>query len=196
MRHHVAAAALALAPMPHGRHALTPPPHHRPAAGPQCAVDKLPTDLRAFALTQEGPHDAAILSAALTHGLDAWVLKALLGVESREVATATNHRSGATGIAQFTAGGRWAVSRLQGRAFTRQDALRPASAIDGAARLLRHHLDECGTLRGALGAYGRGRCGGLRHYVARIIQQANRLRLEAGLPPIREPQTPRTRRES
>lgn len=150
-----------------------------------------PLPVRAFALTQDGQHDSHVLAAAVAWQLDPFILKGLLVHESGMRPDAVNPRTGATGIAQMTCGGRAAVTRLRrargASAFTRADALVPARAIPAAARLLAHHVRECGTTARALTAYNRGRCGAPSGFVRQVYRQANRLRTSAGLPPLRLP---------
>ena len=117
------------------------------------------------------------------------MLAALLQVESGWQAWRENPRTGAAGIAQFMPSGRQAVMtirRLRGapRPFTQAHALDPHQAIPAAAELLVYLQDRCGTLDRALGAYNSGRCGGVRGFRARVWHWTNRLRTQAGLPPL------------
>jgi soluble lytic murein transglycosylase-like protein len=123
------------------------------------------SDPRVLAFSAHPRHafDPLIAQAAVQHGLDPFVLRALLVVESRLDPVARNRRSGALGLAQLTPGGRAAVARLRaarglpGR-FTAADALDPCQAVFAAAEVLAHQVARCGSLARGLEAYNTGAC--------------------------------------
>ena len=153
----------------------------------------------AFQATQRGALDPLILNSAAQWGLDPFLLKGLLLVESGLLPTITNPRSGAVGIAQFVPSGRWAVTRIRrlrdprAAVFTTAMALDPHQAIPAAAELMAYLIAQYGRDRG-LNAYNTGKP--LQHtttFLLSVIRQANRLRTAAGLWPLPAPQ-PRRRR--
>jgi soluble lytic murein transglycosylase-like protein len=171
-----------------------------PASAPAEAIE-----LRVFRHTQQERFDPVILDAAIRWRHDPFLLKGLLYTESRLRHDIVNPRTGAAGIAQFTASGRHAVALLR-RArgakgpFTQANALDPVDAIDAAAEVLAYLRDQYG-LDGALAAYNAGPGAGsavLRrgYWAARdrvggfllvVLRHTNRLRTEAGLPPLAPP---------
>jgi hypothetical protein len=111
---------------------------------------------------------AALVDQAAAHGLPVELVTAMTLRESSGAQTAVGRR-GEIGLMQVHPG--TAVS-------WRCHLGTPAEQIDCGCRVLAHHLTRCGTLRGALAAYGSrfGKCkpkpGGR---VARMV--ANRMRL-------------------
>ncbi len=97
--------------------------------------------------------DAMFASATQRYGLPAGLLKAVAQAESGFDPTAQSH-AGAQGLMQLMPG----TARELG-----VNALDPAQAVDGAARLLRRHLDSFGSLPLALAAYNAGP-GAVRKY--------------------------------
>lgn len=164
---------------------------------PQALAQPDPPELRAFRLAHDTELDREIARAAVAWALDPWLLKALLQVESRMSPRAVNRRTDAVGIAQLTRGGRAAVSNLRRRRgappLTRAQALDPAEAIPAAAELLEHLVELCGDEYRGLGAYGSGTCGRARGFVLTVVRVANRMRIEAGLPPLPGPNRARAR---
>lgn len=138
---------------------------------------------RAYLEHYRQPIHATILLSAVTDGLDPFVLHALLYVESGLSPSARNRVTGALGIAQFTRGGRAAVSRLQGRTFTAAMALEPHTAVRAASRFLRHLTHYCGGISYALAAYNSGKCRGRRVFIRAVLGKAAELRARAGLHP-------------
>jgi soluble lytic murein transglycosylase-like protein len=122
-------------------------------------------------------------AAEQRHGLPRHLIDAILHAESRGNPKARNRKSGAAGVAQFTAGGRRAVERLrrargaQSWRFTLADAMDPVVAIYAAAELLAGLVDHCGSLVRALGAYATGQCSRGAAYARRILRYAEWLRL-------------------
>jgi cell wall-associated NlpC family hydrolase len=111
--------------------------------------------LAAFAgpLPAGTPYAAEFRNAEARTGVPARVLAALAKVESGYRADAVSP-VGARGLMQFMRG----TARELG-----VDPLDPASAIDGAARLLKRHVKEFGSLELALAAYNAGQ-GSVRKY--------------------------------
>ena len=156
-----AAAAPAAAP-------ATSPPLIRPASGPAVpaasAAAAPPARLVPALAAHAGalgpvPYAEHFRAAEQEHGVPARVLAALAQVESGFRPDATSS-AGARGIMQFMPG----TARWLG-----VDPLDPASAIDGAARLLKRHVGEFGSLPLALAAYNAGegavrRAGGIPPY--------------------------------
>jgi soluble lytic murein transglycosylase-like protein len=187
-----------------GMLALWPPQVHAAPPAPASAPAE-PLEIRVFRATQPEPLDPVILAAAVRWGHDPFLLKGLLYTESRLRRDIVNPRTGAAGIAQFTASGRRAVGFIRrargatGR-FTQANALDPVDAIDAAAEVLDYLRDRYG-LDGALAAYNAGPATGrlvrrLGYWGARdrvggfllvVLRHANRLRTEAGLPPLPPP---------
>ncbi|WP_369054544.1 NlpC/P60 family protein [Kineococcus terrestris] len=106
--------------------------------------------VRPPALTGAGaasaPYDAAFRAAEQRYSLPAGLLSAVAKAESGYDPNARS-RAGALGLMQFMP----ATAREMG-----VDPLDPASAIDGAGRLLRKHLDAFGSVPLALAAYNAG----------------------------------------
>ncbi|WP_432546535.1 NlpC/P60 family protein [Kineococcus sp. SYSU DK004] len=92
------------------------------------------------------PYDAAFRAAEQRYSLPAGLLSAVAKAESGYDPNARS-RAGALGLMQFMP----ATAREMG-----VDPLDPASAIDGAGRLLRKHLDAFGSVPLALAAYNAG----------------------------------------
>ena len=140
-------------------------------------------ELRAYALTQDGPHDGTILASAAVHRVDPFTLKALLWEESKLRPDAVNPRTGCAGIAQWCPSGRRGLEQLRGRPFTRAHALNPHEAIPAAAFMLAHLQRRWGAHGGIVWYNG----GVDRHRFARgVVRTEARLRLAAGMPPKRD----------
>lgn len=176
------------------------PPHTQPASQPASRPVLLRGELDeglVFRYTYHGKYDDSIADAAKRWGQSPFVLKGLLQHESGEKPGVVNSDTGATGIAQLTAGGRAAVSNLRRRrgvraTFTRAMALDPKTAIEAAAELLQHLDEYCvGTVAGlevSLSAYNSGKCRArVPGFVLAVWKRANRLRTMSGLPPIPAP---------
>lgn len=101
--------------------------------------------------------------AGAKHGVDPGLLAAIAQVESGGKPDARSH-AGAMGLMQFMP----ATARELG-----VNPLDPTSAINGAARLMRSHLDKFGSVEKALAAYNAGPGAVIRH---------------AGIPPYQETQ--------
>jgi soluble lytic murein transglycosylase-like protein len=170
------------------------------AFGPPAPPPPPLTEIESFQQTglegRAAAYTALVAQASSQWGVPPFPLAALLQVESGWQLGRTSPK-GAIGLAQFTPSGRQAVTTLRRRRgaapFTQAQALDPTHAISAAAELLSHLQDHCGSLDRALGAYNRGRCGGVTGFRARVWQVTNRLRLRAGLPPLRPPAPPRPR---
>ena len=170
-----------------------------PTAHPPPALEDL--DQWAFRLTQGETYDDLILTAAAQWQLDPFLFKGLLYTESRLDPTIINKTSKATGIAQFTAGGRRGITNLRrmrgippSRAtFTRAQTLDPKEAIPAAAELLAYLFTTCKHLPGALMGYNSGGCRGSRSFVLAVIKHTNRFRTAAGMPPMPAPSFPARR---
>ena len=136
-------------------------------------------ELRAYALTQGGPHDGVILASAAVHRVDPFTLRALLWEESKLRPDAVNPRSGCVGIAQWCPSGRRGLAELRGRPFTVEHALDPARAIPAAAFMLAH-LERRWGAWSSVEWYN-----GSKHrksFARRVHRMAARLRAKAGLP--------------
>ncbi len=179
-----------------------------PSSQPASAPAQQSLERQAFLTMQTHEHDPIVAAAAAEWGLDPFMLKALLLVESGMKAGAVNQRSGARGIAQFTGGGRRGIVNLRQRRglsgrdarFSASDAMDPKRAIPAAAELIAHLFDEYGR-DGGLTAFNTGPWGGVLvrrvgYWSARprvgpflllVLRQANKLRTEAGLPPLPPP---------
>ena len=170
-------------------------PASQPASAPVALAE--PLEERAFRLTQTGRYDQAILEAAKAWGLDPFILKGLLFAESGFNPLAVSPK-GAIGLAQITPGGRVGLTNLrrargaQPSRFTVAMALDPSHAIPAAAELLAYHRDQAGgDMRRALAGYNTGStkkkaCG----FVRRVHRHTNRFRVDAGLPPLPDPEAP------
>ena len=145
--------------------APTPPAAARPTASATAGQEPA-----AGALSPGTPYAAQFRSAQDSTGVPARVLAALAQVESGFRADAVSP-AGALGLMQLMP----ATARE-----IRADPLDPASAIQGAARLLKSHLQEFGSLELALAAYNAGggavrRYGGIppydetRNHVAKVL---------------------------
>lgn len=117
------------------------------------------------------PYAALFESAGARHGIPPRVLAAVGYVESRFRTDAISS-AGAVGMMQFLPG----TAASMG-----VDPYDPASAIDGAARYLRHGLDRFGSLEEAIAAYNVGpgtisRAGGVlpgtqaERYLTKVIE--------------------------
>jgi hypothetical protein len=51
--------------------------------------------------------------------------------------------------------------------------------------MLAHLVERCGGLERGIAAYNRGSCGRVSRWAAWVMVRANRLRRDAGLPPLR-----------
>jgi hypothetical protein len=112
-----------------------------------------PAALRGTGSTTTVPYASLFQNAAAKYGLPATLLAAVAKVESGYSPTAVS-RAGARGLMQLmpaTAAGLGV------------DALDPAQAVDGAARLLASNLKQFGSLPLALAAYNAG-AGAVRRY--------------------------------
>jgi soluble lytic murein transglycosylase-like protein len=117
--------------------------------------------------------DALFDAAGAAHGVDPALLAAVARVESGLDPTAVSP-AGARGLMQLM------PSTAAGLGV--DDPFDPAQAVDGAARLLRSHLDRFGSLELALAAYNAGagavaRYGGIppypetQAYVRRVLER-------------------------
>ena len=136
-------------------------------------------ELRAYALTQDGPHDGVILASAAVHHVSPFTLRALLEEESGLRPDAVNRRSGACGAGQFTATGRTGIERLRGRPFTCEHAMHPVHGIEAAAFLLAH-LERRWGVRTAVEWYNGGKH--RKSFARRVHRRAATLRAAAGMP--------------
>ena len=150
-----------------------------------------------FRMTQVEKYDDLIADACETRKVDPFLLKGLLQHESGRTPGPINPDTGAAGIAQFTAGGRSAVTnlhRMRGQpAFTIKQALDPKQAIPAAAELMAFLVGPyCGSLERALAAYNTGKC---RSYVPTftygVWRLANRYRTQSAMPPMPPPKLKR-----
>lgn len=125
----------------------------------------------AGAVNPSTPYAALFESAGARHGIPPRVLAAVGYVESRFRTDAISS-AGAVGMMQFLPG----TAASMG-----VDPYDPASAIDGAARYLRHGLDRFGSLEEAIAAYNVGpgtisRAGGVlpgtqaERYLTKVIE--------------------------
>jgi cell wall-associated NlpC family hydrolase len=115
------------------------------AVAPAVAGDARPSALRTNA-SRATAFDGVFASATARYGLPAGLLHAVAKTESGFDPGAVSH-AGAVGLMQLMPG----TARELG-----VDAQNPTQAVDGAARLLRKHLDEFGTVPLALAAYNAG----------------------------------------
>ena len=156
-------------------------------------------ELHAYRQVMKGPYDEAIVKAAERWGQSPFVMRALIERESKGKRKAVNPDTGAAGIAQMTAGGRYAASNIlswrtgEKRRFTLNDALDPFKAIPMAAEMLSYAVDVCRGLGDGVAAmlawYNSGKCRAqVPGFVLSVVRIANRLRLEAGLPPMPAPE--------
>jgi cell wall-associated NlpC family hydrolase len=127
-----------------------------PAAAPASVA-------RPAALTGSAQFSALFAQAGARHGVPPALLEAVAKVESNFDPTARSS-AGAQGLMQLMP----ATARGLG-----VDAWNPAQAVDGAARLLRSHLDTFGSTELALAAYNAGPGAVKKH---------------GGIPPYRETQ--------
>ena len=106
-------------------------------------------------------------------GVDPWLLAALTYRESRWDPERVS-RTGDSGIAQLNPRSRW------GRRARALCSLRPEDCdlfqVVEAAALLRTERARCGSWRGALSAYHRGRCQGGESYAARVLRMKGKLK--------------------
>lgn len=114
--------------------------------------------------TVSGPYAALFEAAGAAHGVDPRLLAAVAQVESGMDPRAVSP-AGARGLMQLM------PATAAGLGVT--DPFDPAQAIDGAARLLRSHLDRFGSVELALAAYNAGAGAVARH---------------GGIPPYQETQ--------
>lgn len=120
-----------------------------------------PADAAPSGAANGGDYAALFAAAGSRHGVDAGLLAAVAHVESAMNPRAVSP-AGAQGLMQLMP----ATAAGLGVA----DPFDPAQAVDGAARLLRSHLDRFGSLELALAAYNAGpgavsRHGGIPPYV-------------------------------
>ncbi len=116
------------------------------------AGDARPSALRANASVSTS-YDSLFATATQRYGLPAGLLRAVAQAESGFDAGAVSH-AGAVGLMQLMPG----TARDLG-----VDPRNPTQAVDGAARLLRQHLDTFGSVPLALAAYNAG-AGAVRRY--------------------------------
>jgi len=121
--------------------ATTPPASTRPTAASTTTAS-----VSGPVLTDATPYASLFREAGARHGVDPNLLAAVAKVESGFNPTARSS-AGALGLMQFM------PSTAQGMGV---DPLDPASAVDGAARLLRSHVERFGSLELALAAYNAG----------------------------------------
>ncbi|KQX69518.1 transglycosylase SLT domain-containing protein [Angustibacter sp. Root456] len=121
-------------------------------AGPAVVGDARPSALRVGA-SRSTDFDGLFAAATSRYGLPAGLLRAVAQAESGFDPSAVS-RAGAVGLMQLMPG----TARELG-----VDARNPAQAVDGAARLLRRHLDDFGSVPLALAAYNAGP-GAVRKY--------------------------------
>lgn len=136
--------------------------------GAASAAGTIATGLGAVGAT---PYDALFAAAGARHGVDPALLAAVARTESGLDPQAVSP-AGAQGLMQLM------PATAAGLGVT--DSFDPAQAVDGAARLLRGHLDRFGSLPLALAAYNAGagavsRHGGIppypetQQYVQRVL---------------------------
>jgi hypothetical protein len=146
------------------------PTHIRRVAVPAASSAALPWSSAPAAPTS---YDALFASAGARHGVDPALLAAVARTESGLDPSAVSP-AGAQGLMQLMP----ATAAGLGVA----DAFDPTQAVDGAARLLRGHLDRFGSVELALAAYNAGggavsRYGGIppyaetQAYVRRVMDQ-------------------------
>jgi soluble lytic murein transglycosylase-like protein len=207
------------APSGHRQPASRPAPASQPAAAAAPATHPASSPygpgpypetavLVAFGATQRERYDQEILGAAIRWSVDPFLLKGLLFSESRFQARRVNRRTGAAGIAQFTARGRRGMTQLRSRrgdksGFSLSKALDPKHAIPAAAELLALFSKRYGR-DGGVAAYNAGPRAGilvrdLGFWPARprvgpfllvVLRHTNRYRTAAGLPPLPLPPVP------
>ena len=136
-------------------------------------------ELRAYALTQGGPHDGVILASAAVHHVSPFTLRALLWEESKLTPGVVNPRSGACGAGQFTEAGRRGLERLRRRPFTCEHALHPVHGIEATAFMLRH-LERRWGAWAAVEWYNGGKH--RKGFARRVHRLAAQMRAKAGLP--------------
>ncbi|HEX3004460.1 MAG TPA: transglycosylase SLT domain-containing protein [Angustibacter sp.] len=119
---------------------------------PGIAGDVRPSALRANA-SRSTAFDGLFAAASARYGLPAGLLRAVAQAESGFDPRAVSD-AGAVGLMQLMPG----TARQLG-----VDPSKPAQAVDGAARLLRQHLDDFGSVPLALAAYNAGP-GAVRKY--------------------------------
>lgn len=149
-------------------------------ASPRCASRAY----HEFAQTQVTELDQLILESSRVWGLDPFLLKALLWVESGFKPAVVNRKSGACGIAQFTRPAFIELNRMRDRrgsseVFTRELARDPVHAIPAAAELLSGLFNRWGVRYGITNYNG----GKYRHGFAReVLRHMNRFRAQVKLP--------------
>lgn len=121
-------------------------------AAPSLAGDVRPSALRANA-SRSTAFDGLFTAATARYGLPAGLLRAVAQAESGFDPGAVS-QAGAVGLMQLMPG----TARELG-----VDPSDPKQAVDGAARLLRKHLDDFGSVPLALAAYNAG-AGAVRKY--------------------------------
>ncbi len=114
-------------------------------------VDRTPTEIRRVAPTATSRAAAAyqglFQAAGARHGVDPSLLALVAERESGFDPTAVSS-AGARGLMQ--------LMPATARGLGVQDPFDPTQAVDGAARLLRQHLDSFGTVDEAIAAYNAG----------------------------------------
>ena len=140
------------------------------------------------------PHGPAVVRASVEHGVDPFVLRALLIEESGpRLDRVFNPRSGAIGLGHHTATGRRAVNeircrRLTGsnrcelgpREYTRAAAMVPALSIEATAEHLAALQRRWGFAAG-LGWYNGS--SGRKGFATRVLRRADHLRARLMPPP-------------
>jgi len=137
------------------------------------AAAPVPSFERALDTAMTGSYSSLFTSAGAAHGVDPRLLEAVAQVESGMDPTAISP-AGAQGLMQLM------PATAAGLGVT--DPFDPAQAVDGAARLLRQHLDRFGSVELALAAYNAGpgavdRHGGIppyaetQNYVRRVLDR-------------------------
>ena len=156
-------------------------------------------ELHAYRSTMRGPYDTAIARAAQEWGQSPFLMRALFEHESGLNPKVINPDTGAAGIGQMTAGGRYAAGNIRSwrtgvrESFTLKDALNPYKAIPAAAEMLAYAVDVCRGLGDGVAAmlawYNSGKCRAqVPGFVVSVVRIANRLRMESGLPPLPAPE--------
>jgi hypothetical protein len=147
---------------------------HAAGTGKDVRIDEVyntPTHIRRVSVT--GDFGSLFAAAGARHGVDPSLLSAVAAVESGMNPQAVSP-AGAQGLMQLMPGTATGLGV--------SDPFDPAQAVDGAARLLRSHLDRYGSVELALAAYNAGpgnvdRYGGIppftetQNYVRRVLER-------------------------
>jgi hypothetical protein len=146
------------------------------------------------AVLMGAPHGPAVVQASAVHGVDPFVLRALLVEESGpRLDRVFNPRSHAVGVGQHTRTGRRAVNEIRclklvgrprcelgTREYTLEAALVPALSIEATAEHLAALQRRWGAVAG-IGWYNGSR--GRKHFAARVLRRADHLRARL-MPPL------------